>query len=518
MLLSKLESLPPEISNEIGSLLQKRDLCRLVRCSKTLNNCYLPQIYITFTVKSNKSAEYRSLIRRARSFLRSKQDVCGCIRTLIVMSGCARGEHEFADETLFPVFKKISESGNLRLLHWNMVNGSIPGFVLDTGSLSAGLVTLSIDLRNPRQLAKHNYMRIGSPSIRKLSLRNIFYHAKNFTIVHDFIHAAESLSHVELQFIHSSIQHLHAPELDENYTAYEDEEIKRKFGDINSFQELFCAAVYTPLAERHKPYSLSENDLYHVRQLLESLRPGLETLVFLGLYNDFKPEKLNDTHSRSPYCTHRHIIKKHSQFLQRLALHESASTGIERELLHPGESHFDRPKSLSLKQVSLAVNTDLREAGAILGEAPTNGIPRIKFSSTDIRFFGIQGIEILHVVPHNWAFIAERRAAQRYYFPIERMLKEGTNNLIKKFGCVGYHEPDLKYVVLGLRGQNEFVFRVRWTATSSHDPNLFDWQPHLAVEKHVEDDMVTLKDAPIFRLYPLVAFESTHHITPPFKG
>ncbi|KAF3252478.1 hypothetical protein TWF217_007680 [Orbilia oligospora] len=256
---SKLESLPVEISVRISSLLKRRDLCSLARCSRILNAHYSPELYSTIVTKSDRGTQYRALIRRNGGFLHYTQDVCSYIKSLIFMSECPRNEHEFADETTYPLLNRISRSGSLRLLHWNMTHGTVPTCILQAGSFSKGLVTLSIDLGNPIQLARGTYQNIGCQSIRKLSLRNIYNHPKNFLIIYNFVITAESLSHLELQFVPSRTEFgsLQQTLGSEDYLPFEDEEIQAQFGAMSSIQELFRATIYAPLSRSHRPYSIA---------------------------------------------------------------------------------------------------------------------------------------------------------------------------------------------------------------------------------------------------------------------
>ncbi|KAK6355668.1 hypothetical protein TWF718_000061 [Orbilia javanica] len=393
-----LESLPLEISNEIGSLLKRRDLCKLARCSKTLNSHYAPQIYSTVVTQSNRGPQYRGLVRRNGKFLRYTQDVCGYIKYLIFMSECRRGEHEFADETMQAVLNNISHSGSLRLLHWNMTHGTVPAFILQAGFFSQGLVTLSIDLGRSIKLTQGTYKGIGRLSIRKLSLRNIHYEWDSFLIAHGFITGAQHLSHIELKFTGQPL----APGLLQEIlgpgscTSSEGKETRDQFGDLNSLQELFSATIFGPLARSHKPSAIAiqgaplttelascidkdkikelslrfctnheETALDDMLPFLGSLRPGLETLVFVVLYKRFAPEKLGDEDSRSPYCTYATYISRHSASLKNIALHESSGTGIDRELLYPGETIVAKAKNLSPTQVSLTIETDFSQVDPI---------------------------------------------------------------------------------------------------------------------------------------------------------
>ncbi|EGX45239.1 hypothetical protein AOL_s00173g340 [Orbilia oligospora ATCC 24927] len=548
---SKLESLPVEISVQISSLLKRRDLCSLARCSRILNAHYAPELYSTIVTKSDRGTQYRALIRRNGGFLHYTQDVCSYIKSLIFMSECPRNEHEFADETMYPLLNRISRSGSLRLLHWNMTHGTVPTCVLQAGSFSKGLVTLSIDLGNPIQLARGTYQNIGCQSIRKLSLRNIYNHPKNFLIIYNFVITAESLSHLELQFVPSRTEFgaLQQTLGSEDHPPFEDEEIQAQFGAMSSLRELFRATIYAPLSRLHRPYSiaiqyapvtedlalcadsqkirdlslrfctdLGETDLQCSLQLFRSLRPGLETLVFISLCKEFSLERLNDQESRSPYCIYADVINKHSGSLKNIALHESAGTGIEREQLYPGDSIVARAKALLPAQVSLSVKTDITQAGPILGAPalPPNFDRRIEFSAEDISSFSFSTLEILHVVPHNWAFITEMRLAQEYDFSIDLLLKNAANDLIRNYRQFGTASPALSYLVIGVKGEKELVFRVRWTPRSDRG-DYYEWEPLLSVENQ-ERYMATLQGCSIFELYPRVLFEPTHGVNRPFKG
>ncbi|KAF3214884.1 hypothetical protein TWF679_004662 [Orbilia oligospora] len=536
---SKLESLPAEISIQISSLLKRRDLCSLARCSRILNAHYAPELYSTIVTKSDRGTQYRALIRRNGGFLHYTQDVCSYIKSLIFMSECPRDEHEFADETMYPLLNRISRSGSLRLLHWNMTHGTVPTCILQTGSFSKGLVTLSIDLGNPIQLARGTYQNIRCQSIRKLSLRNIYNHPKNFLIIYNFIITAESLSHLELQFVPSRIEPgaLQQTLGSEDYLPFEDEEILAQFGAMSSLQELFRATVYAPLSRLHRPYSIAIQyapvtedlalcvDSQKIRDLslrfctdMGSLRPGLETLVFVSLCKKFSLERLNDQESRSPYCIYADVINKHSGSLKNIALHESAGTGIEREQLYPGGSIVTRAKALLPAQVSLTVKTDITQAGPILGAPalPPNFNRRIEFSAEDISSFSFSTLEILHVVPHNWAFITEMRLAQAYDFSIDLLLKNAANDLIRSYRQFGTASPALSYLVVGIKGEKELVFGVRWTPGSDRG-DYYEWEPLLSVESQ-ERHMATLQGCSIFELYPKIIFEPTHGVNRPFKG
>ncbi|KAF3126091.1 hypothetical protein TWF703_010552 [Orbilia oligospora] len=547
---SKLESLPVEISVRISSLyrdvdqLKRRDLCSLARCSRISNAHYSPELYSTIVTKSDRGTQYRALIRRNGGFLHYTQDVCSYIKSLIFMSECPRNDHEFADETMYPLLNRIFRSGSLRLLPWNMTHGTVPTCILQAGSFSKGLVTLSIDLGNPIQLARGTYQNIGCQSIRKLSLRNIYNHPKNFLIIYNFVITAESLSHLELQFAPSRTEFgsLQQTLGSEDYLPFEDEEIQAQFGAMSSIQELFRATIYAPLSRSHRPYSIAiqyapETDLHRSLQLFRSLRPGLETLVFVSPCKEFSLERLNDQESRSPYCKYADVINKHSGSLKNIALHESAGTGIEREQLYPGDSIVARAKALLPAQVSLTVKTDITQvgslslpqlfslerlrhvhAGPILGAPglPPNFDRRIEFSAEDISSFSFSTLEILHVVPHNWAFVTEMRLAQAHDFSVDLLLKNAANDLIRSYRQFGAASPALSYLVIGVKGEKELVFRVRWTPRSDRG-DYYEWESLLSVESQ-ERHMATLQGCPIFELYPRVLFEPTHGVNRPFKG
>ncbi|KAF3086518.1 hypothetical protein TWF706_011660 [Orbilia oligospora] len=532
---SKLESLPVEISVRISSLLKRRDLCSLARCSRISNAHYSPELYSTIVTKSDRGTQYRALIRRNGGFLHYTQDVCSYIKSLIFMSECPRNDHEFADETMYPLLNRIFRSGSLRLLPWNMTHGTVPTCILQAGSFSKGLVTLSIDLGNPIQLARGTYQNIGCQSIRKLSLRNIYNHPKNFLIIYNFVITAESLSHLELQFAPSRTEFgsLQQTLGSEDYLPFEDEEIQAQFGAMSSIQELFRATIYAPLSRSHRPYSIAIQyapvteylalcvDSRKIRDL--SLRfctdlGGLKVLGDKKLSLQFSLERLNDQESRSPYCKYADVINKHSGSLKNIALHESAGTGIEREQLYPGDSIVARAKALLPAQVSLTVKTDITQAGPILGAPglPPNFDRRIEFSAEDISSFSFSTLEILHVVPHNWAFVTEMRLAQAHDFSVDLLLKNAANDLIRSYRQFGAASPALSYLVIGVKGEKELVFRVRWTPRSDRG-DYYEWESLLSVESQ-ERHMATLQGCPIFELYPRVLFEPTHGVNRPFKG
>ncbi|RVD83685.1 uncharacterized protein DFL_005464 [Arthrobotrys flagrans] len=399
------------------------------------------------------------------------------------------------------------------------------------------------------RLPRNGYRNVGCPSIRNLSIRNIYYQPRNFQILHDFITAAQALSQIELQFIRSPPESELLQEVsgNENYVLFEDDEIREQFGDINSPQQLFRATVYAPLSQSHKPCSIAIQDVPLTEELATCIDTNkvkelslrfctdcgvlktlaekkfslrLETLIFIILYNEFKWEKLDDNESRSPYCTYAKYINKHSISLKSIALHELAGSGIDRELLYPGEIIVAKAKALLPTQVSLTVETDPSQAGPILGAPllPPTIDQRIEFSAEDISSFSFATVELLHIIPHNWAFITEVRIlGQEYFLQIDQLLKDAANDLIRSYQQFGSTSPALKYLVVGVHGQRELVFRVSGTSISNHGRDYYGWEPLLSVENQ-EKKVATLEQCPIFALYPKISFEPTHSVNRPFGG
>ncbi|KAK6535979.1 hypothetical protein TWF281_000227 [Arthrobotrys megalospora] len=390
---------------------------------------------------------------------------------------------------LLLIVSKILAGGQLRSFQWNIHGDKWPLFVPELLSTNHGLVALSLDMKSGfPDLETHD---LQLPSLRKIHLNGGIRGDEGMGTISALLSAAPNLADVDLDFIVDDQGN--ADDIAASvYTALCQLSQLQSVGltgvdlkqvvpflhleKLHAMKLRYCSnwdalEVISGICLRDIHIAAKGTDgVLSIKNFLESLSPGLETLILMmdNLGDSMFPELRNHTPmDQSIYILNKASVIKHSRTLYGFAFYLSRGDMFDRynedceATLISACAYITQVRELinscSLRELSLVVPMDFFY---------DHGVHEIE--TIDFKNLRLDDVEILYLVPPTWAEVVSM------YCSSERASEEGIINVIIDFLTVAFkhhsNRPHLSHVTLGLLDYvPNYEYSVKWHDYRSED-------------------------------------------------